>query len=282
MAFRLAYLSLALCWLSGSVQAEDMCSYTARISAKDKLTQSGKPLMTSASRASALATLQMDRANFHRFQKRGAEDTTDCQFADVGARQKMMGYGASTVLEPRLLEKIQREEPVLTVRVYKDRLEVSEAGVTKPSTQMAKTTAAATEPPALPPAADVTPPAPSATPSASIPVPATERHLSLLEHPETARAMRTLENDKRLQLIFQQSFGVAQYAECAAMVADIEQGLAIGRYELEAKQYVSYAGVAAGMAYVRQQLSSQGAERSVLEQAVRAAQQRPSGETSFF
>lgn len=165
MAFRPVYLSLALCWLPGSVRAAELCSYTARMSAKDKLTQLDKPLMTSTSQASA---------------------------------------------------------------------------------------------------------------------PATDQRLSLLERPETARAMRTLENDKRLQLIFQQSFGLAQYAECAAMVADIEQGLAIGRYQLEAKQYVSYAGVAAGMAYVRQQLSSQGAERSVLEQAVRAAQQRPSGETSFF
>ncbi|MFM7024655.1 MAG: hypothetical protein ACKOWC_01155, partial [Limnohabitans sp.] len=106
-------------------QEQALCAYTARISARDKVDTAGRNILGTVNKPAVLAAIRMDRANYHRYNKRDAEDEADCRFAPLAERQKLDAMAAKTTLEPGLMEKLKREEPVLRIQVFADRLEVS-------------------------------------------------------------------------------------------------------------------------------------------------------------
>jgi hypothetical protein len=260
----------ALVMSSRPSMADELCIYTARISAKDKINHAGQKLMRSASREGALKSIRMDRANFHRFQKRDAEDTSDCLFSQRAAREKMDRLTSGSVLSAELINRIWRDEVVLTIKVFPQRLEISEAvnaaegktaEVQRPSSMADATNRHGSQ------ALNTT-----ATEGAS--PPGAPRKFSLVEHAETTKAYSTIQKDQPLQEAFQQSFVMTGYAACQAMVDDLERGLLTGRYELTAQELTTYSGVAAGMVYMRQHLMRNGTAETELDQAVVNARQK--------
>lgn len=254
MLIRNSFLTILFAVFSYPAYAQELCTYTTKISAKDKLTQAGKPLMLWPNKEGALASIQIDRANFHRYQKRDTEDTTDCLFANIRERQKIAAYGAQALIPATLLEKMWKGEPVLHIQVYKDRIEIAEAS--------SAPTAEATSAPTIPQTQS--------------------KGASLIRHEETARVLKALQKDRGLQQAFKQAFSLNPYAECAAMVADIEQGLGNGQYELAGQQLTTYAGVAAGMIFIQQHLISSGTPAPTIEEAVRKVQQGATGMPSVY
>jgi len=71
---------------SSSAAAQDlMAVYDARLDPHDLVNSSGQPL------GSVCAVVQQDRANYHRFGKRGQVDETDPIFADKTMRARIAG-----------------------------------------------------------------------------------------------------------------------------------------------------------------------------------------------
>jgi hypothetical protein len=278
----LRHISLLAAFMVVALQplmAEEICSYTAKISSNDKKNRSGKKLLSSPSREGILNSIRMDRANFHRFLKRDAEDTSDCLFAELAARDSMDKMLSQTVLSAQLINRMWREEVVLSIKVFPDRLEISEAwGTDAVSSQKHRV-------PGTVGASNINvqvSSVPDKSDGQAVPPVHAHKEFSLIEHAETAKAYRSLQNDRALMQAFQQFFDVTRYAGCEAMLVDLEQGLNTGRYELTPQQITTYSGVAAGMVYVRQHLTSNGTEMSALKYAVSNAVQRASVAPSVY
>ena len=77
---------VAVMAFSSSAAAQDlMAVYDARLDPHDLVNSSGQPL------GSVCAAVQQDRANYHRFGKRGQVDETDPIFADKTMRARIAG-----------------------------------------------------------------------------------------------------------------------------------------------------------------------------------------------
>lgn len=77
---------MAIIALTGSAAAQDlMAIYDARLDPHDLVNSSGQPL------DSVCAAVQQDRANYHRFKKRGQVDDSDPIFADKTMRARIAG-----------------------------------------------------------------------------------------------------------------------------------------------------------------------------------------------
>lgn len=77
---------LATMALLGSAAAQDVLAiYDARLDPHDLVNSSGQPL------GSVCAAVQQDRANYHRFNKRGQVDDSDPIFADKTMRARIAG-----------------------------------------------------------------------------------------------------------------------------------------------------------------------------------------------
>ncbi len=124
---RLLMLAVSLACLTEVAQADLLCSYTARISDQDKFSSTGASLVQNdkATAATAAAIIRQDRANYHQFNKRDSEDETDCVFDDKEKRallEKRLAAGKTT---KEALNKIVFGNPLLTVDVYDNYVDIS-------------------------------------------------------------------------------------------------------------------------------------------------------------
>ncbi|MEN9639954.1 MAG: hypothetical protein RLZZ262_1823 [Bacteroidota bacterium] len=134
----LAWIALSL--FAGAAQADFLCNYTARISEQDKRNSSGGYLTngTTVSTAIAAAIIRQDRANYHQFDKRDPEDTNDCYFHDKDNRaalEKRLGKGTAP---KESLKQIIFGNPLISVDVYDDFVNVKILDASNSSTRSSK------------------------------------------------------------------------------------------------------------------------------------------------
>jgi outer membrane biosynthesis protein TonB len=162
------FFSACLLATSLSVSGQALCTYTAKISAKDKLSSTGLSLVNSNTRDTLVLLIQQDRANYFKFNRRDAEDREDCRFSSPEERAKIKLPSRSLKIEPELIQRLITQELVVRVTVLENGLEIVEATGVEPA--VALKPAAKAEIKASP---EVKPPAPAPAPApAPIPAPA--------------------------------------------------------------------------------------------------------------
>jgi hypothetical protein len=109
---------LLVCPLSYAGADEPLESYTARLSADDHTNSDGKKLTTVAE------IIRQDRANYHKFNLRDAEDTADSFFANAKNRERLAGMLKKGHIDKETTKSILSGTPVVTVNVYKKYIEV--------------------------------------------------------------------------------------------------------------------------------------------------------------
>jgi hypothetical protein len=93
-------------------QAALVDSYCTQISEKDKAASDGFRLTDAAS------IIRQDRANYHRFDRRDADDEGDTVFASAAARQSIPAMLKSGHIEPSIVDEIVQGTPRICVDVY--------------------------------------------------------------------------------------------------------------------------------------------------------------------
>ncbi|OQW91453.1 MAG: hypothetical protein BWK78_04585 [Thiotrichaceae bacterium IS1] len=126
------YVSVALvCLIIGfssfSVYAGPLCTYQARISEQDKYNSNDESLLQGkkVSTAIAAAIIRQDRANYHEFDKRDAEDEDDCVFADKGNRAELEKRLTKHSIDKSVLRQIIFDNPLIRVKVYADSISIT-------------------------------------------------------------------------------------------------------------------------------------------------------------
>lgn len=102
-----------------------ICTYTARLSAQDKINGAGQRLVGGAGIAAMTEALRQDRANYHARRKRDAEDTEDCLFSTLDGRQKLSALARSGFVAPELIHRIVEEEVLVRVEIFPAHIRVS-------------------------------------------------------------------------------------------------------------------------------------------------------------
>jgi hypothetical protein len=104
----------ATAWMPAPAQAQQLVgSYVALLSEADHLNSNGQRL------TSAAAIIRQDRANFHRFGIRDAEDQDDTFFADEGNRaalEQMLERGRA---DPGVISRIVNGTALIKVDIYR-------------------------------------------------------------------------------------------------------------------------------------------------------------------
>ena len=120
-AFAVAALLLAPVLGTGAAQADDMLgSYVARISERDHHASDGYAL------DSAAQMVRQDRANWHKFHRRDADDQGDDWFSSNDDRaylERMLKRSGAMSSSTR--NAIVNGEPLIQVDVYSDSVRVS-------------------------------------------------------------------------------------------------------------------------------------------------------------
>jgi hypothetical protein len=93
-------------------------SYTARLSFKDHLNSSGAPLTLVAD------IIRQDRANYHKFKIRDAEDKGDHVFKDKDSRERIGAMLENGHIDPATTQSILNSTPVVLVNIYTKYIEV--------------------------------------------------------------------------------------------------------------------------------------------------------------
>lgn len=107
-------LWLAVLGLSNVAFADEMVeSYTARLSANDHFNSSNERL------ASPAAVIRQDRANYHKFKQRDAEDEYDSFFSEVENREKLERLLNMERLSPAARKTILNGQPLVKVEVFR-------------------------------------------------------------------------------------------------------------------------------------------------------------------
>jgi len=120
-SFTVAGLLLASLLGTGAARADDMLgSYVARISDRDHHASDGYEL------DSAAQMVRQDRANWHKFHRRDADDQGDDWFSSNDDRanlQRMLQRGGA--MSSSTKRAIVNGEPLIQVDVYEDSVHVS-------------------------------------------------------------------------------------------------------------------------------------------------------------
>jgi hypothetical protein len=120
-SFTVAGLLLASLLSTGTARADDMLgSYVARISDRDHHASDGYEL------DSAAQMVRQDRANWHKFHRRDADDQGDDWFRSNDDRanlQRMLQRGGA--MSSATKRAIVNGEPLIQVDVYEDSVHVS-------------------------------------------------------------------------------------------------------------------------------------------------------------
>lgn len=118
-----------------TASALELCSYTTKISARDKVSSSGISLISSNTRDSLVLMIQQDRANFHKFNRKDAEDQDDCKFSSPEERAKIKLPSRMLQVSPELIQRMINQELIVKVTILENGLEVVEPS---PSTLQAE------------------------------------------------------------------------------------------------------------------------------------------------
>jgi len=102
-----------------------ICAYTARLSAHDKINGAGQPLVRRGGSAAVAEALRPHRAHYHARRKRDAEDTGDCLFSTLDARQSLSALARSGFVAPALARRIVEEEVLVRVEIFPAHIRVS-------------------------------------------------------------------------------------------------------------------------------------------------------------
>ncbi len=103
---------------AGAVCAAPIEVYHARLSEMDHYNSNGERLETVA------GIIRQDRANYHRFHMRDDEDTGDDFFESPANRQRLEVLLLNGHLTSHDQRTILRHEPLVTVRVYENYVDV--------------------------------------------------------------------------------------------------------------------------------------------------------------
>ncbi|HPT50363.1 MAG TPA: hypothetical protein PLS67_12985 [Accumulibacter sp.] len=111
--------------LALSAHADPLCVYQARVSEADKTNSQGENLANGGVSVSTMAAIiRQDRANFHEFNVRDAEDESDCVFASKKNRATMESMLKKGDVSPSALQRIVNGNPLIRVEVYRDYVNV--------------------------------------------------------------------------------------------------------------------------------------------------------------
>lgn len=131
-ALRLHGLSLAVGWLAtlaGALECHaaepTICVYSALLSRQDRFDAQGRALQLRPDSTSMATLLRQDRANFHALHKRDPEDTADCLFSTLAARQRLPELLRNGVLEPGLVDRIPHHDVLVQVQIFPERIRVA-------------------------------------------------------------------------------------------------------------------------------------------------------------
>lgn len=271
-----------LVWLGAlwPAQAEELCAYTARISAQDKTNTLGRSILATVSKQSVVAAIRMDRSNYYTHNRRDPQDEPDCLFASLVQRKRLDDMAAKSRIPQSVISTVARTEPVLRIRVFADRLEVQTLSASAATAAAPITTGRARpvpvpEDPVESGPAGAAPVVPTPAPASVVaPVPLAAASGPVSSHARTRDAMVRLAQDMPAQTSLVRWVGLAQYAECAVMLGDIEDKLATGQYTLTARQWESYPVLAAMLQYTRPRLLTDASAAAALEQALEAVRVR--------
>lgn len=234
-------------------QEKEICNYTARISKADKLNFFNKSISSAPNKKTALAFIRMDRANYYRYGKRDPEDESDCYFSNIKNRAKIDEFIEKSTISEGLLKKILKDEPVIYVKVFKDKIDVAENKINSKSKRPIEdeSSVSISLPLALPnePAS-----APKALNKPAMPGQQTKRKVSLLDGALTEQELVSLQKNPALQNTYKKWIGRPELAICTAMIADIEQKVSNASFELSLSQWKIYSGVAAAMIFIKEYL----------------------------
>lgn len=104
----------AFCWMGSSLQAGDVL-FVAKLSAQDRVNSSGEALKSVA------AIIQQDRANYHKWNKRDPEDTSDGGlFSSAKARAELGAELAKVKIPESLRKKILEGSAIVYVGMRDD------------------------------------------------------------------------------------------------------------------------------------------------------------------
>jgi hypothetical protein len=113
-------------WLMGlllvsplSYAEEPLDSYTARLSSEDHFNSDGQRLKSAAD------IIRQDRANYHKFKIRDAEDQGDSFFNDVDSRERIPAMLKKGHIDKATQKSILNGTPVIFVNIYRNHIEVS-------------------------------------------------------------------------------------------------------------------------------------------------------------
>ena len=114
--------------MAEAAQARFLCSYQAQISDNDKFNSRGEPVVRGYNKSSVAMAIRQDRANFHKFGLRDPEDTGDCVFHRQDARARLQRMLESGRISSRAMHAIRDGNPVISVDVYDDHVDVRMIG----------------------------------------------------------------------------------------------------------------------------------------------------------
>lgn len=102
-----------------SAQAGELIeSYTAKLGSADHFNSRGTRLSNVA------AIIRQDRANFHKFGKRDAQDQWDAFFASKSNRALLESMLNNGYISKQTRNQIVNGTPIITVNIYSDYIEV--------------------------------------------------------------------------------------------------------------------------------------------------------------
>lgn len=123
----LACVSVAVLLGGGkkATAATPVCEYTAKLSEHDKRNIQGRSIVSESGARSVAEILRLDRANYHALKNRDPEDSSDCLFSSLSARQRMAKMLTKGSISNDLVDRILSSEVLVTVAVFKSHLHVS-------------------------------------------------------------------------------------------------------------------------------------------------------------
>lgn len=114
---KLSFL-LALLATNAALAAEPICSYTAKLSEQDKVNSSGTSLLQGANKSTLAAVIRQDRANYYVFNKKDAQDTSDCKFSDKNARAQIDQLVSASNISDDIIKSALTKQDVFEIVIY--------------------------------------------------------------------------------------------------------------------------------------------------------------------
>ena len=102
-----------------SYAEEPIDSYTAKLSSEDHFNSNGQRLKSAAD------IIRQDRANYHKFKIRDAEDQNDSFFSDQDSRERIPAMVKKGYIDKETQKSILNGTPVIFVNIYRNHIDVS-------------------------------------------------------------------------------------------------------------------------------------------------------------